>query len=366
VSVSNLIIPSDQTITSVSRRKNIVEACGRIGYAVSVFLLGISANAAPSDSSYRELLNSRDWATLEKVTRERSQIFNLDLALIIQRATALVHLGRRAEALALLNDLEKNVNQQIGLEVRSKRDNLASVFLKESALQLYQEGLEYLYEKKYTKAATRFQESLSEDPDQYLSLIRLAQTLFYQKNFDESIRTFNRAGVFKPENENIKKWIARATFEKGELKEALRAFSKIYQEKKIKSQSLVIWYSDALSKTGLRAHAISLLKKEVDENPYYVEGILKLAKFELDSSAGNSAKSVMSIKKNLQVALSRIDYVLKNKIINESDQTDAFLYDLPSIKVQVEKLIEVMDLKLSNLSRKRALEPTGEREESGI
>jgi hypothetical protein len=153
----------------------------------------------------------------------------------------LMRLGRRAEALALVS--------RNGPE----REIIARSFLKNETFQFYQEGVNWLEQREWKKAAVKFRRALEIESDHVDLLLRLSQSLLMERNgpaaAEESKVLLGRALASIPEDPQTMLWLARAHLDLEEWDLALVVLKKVEAARPQWEWSSV-WIAEAMTRKG--------------------------------------------------------------------------------------------------------------------
>lgn len=266
-------------------------------------------------------------------------------------ATSLAHVGRREEALTILST-------SISREKGSRRETLmrrarvlSCLFLTNGTFQLYEDGVNLLYQKKYRDARTRFAKALELEPDNVEILVRSGQSLIMDGDFDSAAERLRLAKRLNPWEPEVSLWLGRAFHKRGELTEAV-AELKVADLAISDSELAAIWLSDALLSVAQPGAAIAALESDIKTHPYHLESVLSLAKLR---AASTSKESLWSARKDLQLTLSRIDQYETGTRLGE----DVFERDLEldlrrpaaEIKSEAQKLLQQVQGRLDSVAR---------------
>jgi tetratricopeptide (TPR) repeat protein len=254
------------------------------------------------------LLGKKKWAEAAIVLRSlirkdpRSASANADLA------KALFYLGRREEALDILNQaIELNTGRKKDWLVEQSRV-FSKTFEKNTTFQTYQDGVDLLSAEKFKPAREKFEQALSVEPFNVEILIRLGQSYLLDGDHDSAAERLKLARRLDPYESEIHLWLGRALQMRGELSDALSEL-RLASEQLKQSQLAPVWLADAESMAGQNSEAIGLLEQDVKANPMHVTSLIALANYKTLSTDFDQ-KVLWSARRDYQNALSRIpDYV---------------------------------------------------------
>lgn len=252
----------------------------------------------------------------------------------IQLAKALLYSGRREEALSVL-EKAKLMNQH---------RVLSRLFLTQETSQIYQEGLSLIHEKKYRAGRERFLKALEKEPDNLEILLRVGQCFVLEGDPDSAVEKLyfaRKLGPFEPET---RLWLGRALFLRGEIKKALGELRAADQELQ-GSELAPLWYAEALHSMGQRLPAIRLLEEDIKKNPFHLNALVSLANLKFQTS--NKNKTILwSIRKDLQLALSRLDHYASPKNEKIEGELGIDLRDKSFIQTESNTLLSRTSVKL--------------------
>lgn len=257
-------------------------------------------------------------------------------------AMAYTYLGRREEALRTLRRLgtSKDVVRRVRVLSRLMRtDETAKIF---------QEGMNFLSARKYKLAFDRFSEAQEREPYNVEVILRKSQCLIIESRFDsaaELLKTAKRLNPYEPE---IRLWLGRAFYFRGELKKAVEELRLAYEHLR-KSELAPVWLAEALVPVEGRMKAFEILEDDLKREPMHVRSLLALAELKTRARKLQRKSKVQSLwqaKKNLQIALSRYPkYVDLNESFFEGP-LGLSLYSRKETKADVESLMTEIESRL--------------------
>jgi len=199
-------------------------------------------------------------------------VFLRDLPTHLDLVHALMELGRREEALSILERLHDRLVGETRLRngLRRKIRAISTLFLEDKTFALYQEALLNLSQRKPDVALQLSDRALSREPDHLLLLLIAGQSLILQDQASSAIERLRDAERLDPSNVEVLIWLGRAEMMLGDRKRALRAFEKAFKLgqgidrfKSEERDALVIWLAEAYVLEGLRSKGLALLEREV-------------------------------------------------------------------------------------------------------
>jgi tetratricopeptide (TPR) repeat protein len=320
--------------------------------AVCVLSLSISFLIAPSIKAdveeARDLIAKKKWQ--EAVIALRSEIARdpREIEVQVDLARALVYLGRREEA---LNVLEGSIRREKG----KKKDWLiqqsqvfSRIFVTNATFQIYQDGLNLLQIQKYRQAREKFEKALLAEPSNVEILTRLGQAYLLDGDHDsaaEQLKTARRLNPYEPE---IRLWLGRAMHLRGELTEALQELRSSKSEL-AQSEIAPIWVADALEASGQKNLALQTLEEDQKANPMHVMSLVNEAKLKVQLAEHNS-EMLWSARQDLQNALSRVtDYLNKNRSLSEGELGLEYPVEPKDFRDEIQSSLQKVQSKLDEV-----------------
>ena len=253
----------------------------------------------------KSLMTKKKWPEAIELLKKEAQYDPGNVELVSDLAKALLFSGRREES---LDTLRKAAAKQ-GKEKRElllKRARISSrTFLTNTTFQIYQDGLNLLWAKRFKPARERFEKVLETEPDNAEILTRLGQCLLLEGDFQRAIERLEVARKLTDQEPEVRLWLGRALHHKGLMKEALAELSSVQKEIP-DSEKAVDWLADTHFAVGQKSQAIRILEQDLKIHPLHVSGLVALAKFKY-SLNGRDIQQVWSVRKDLQVAQSRLE-----------------------------------------------------------
>jgi tetratricopeptide (TPR) repeat protein len=303
--------------------------------------------ASPQSAfEYREaqvFLAKKEWAdaviSLRKVLRDDPEFSPAAVDL----SKALVYSGRREEALSVLSQAANRERGTRRAELIRRAQVSSRTFLTSTTFQLYQEGLSLMIARKYRAAQERLEKGLLQEPDNVELLTRLGQSLVLESDPDSAAERLRLAKKLNPYEPQIRLWLGRALHQRGELGGAIEELKVAYAELG-GSELAPVWLADAMTSGSQRLAAIKILEKNTREQPFHLSGLLMLAKLKLMGT--NSSDGLWSVRKDLQITLSRLE---------EAGKLPCFEGDLgldlrapEALKAEVEALLKKVDTRIED------------------
>jgi tetratricopeptide (TPR) repeat protein len=312
------------------------------------------ADVAPTWSSElsvfeeaRQLLGKRKWEeaaiAFGAFAKRNPSYMPANLGL----AAALVHVGRREEALGILTRLARQEKRRPVRDALIRKIRAVSrIFLTSTTFQIYQDGLNFMAGKKYRAAREKLSKAVELEPDNVEVLARLGQCLLLDKDYDSAAERLRLARRLDPYEPQIGLWLARALYQRGELEEALAEFQAVFAELDGTSELAPGWYADSLFIMGHRAAALKVLDEHARANPFHVQALIELARMQVQT-ASRDREGLWNARKNLQLALSRIDqYSAPEAAATEGPLGLTLKKNPEELRTEIQRLFEQIDSRL--------------------
>ena len=264
-------------------------------------------------------------------------------------SSALVHAGRREEALTLLTRLarlEKRAAIRDSL-VRKTRA-ISRTFLTQATFQIHQDGLALMAGQKYRSAREKLAKAVEVEPDNVEILTRLGQCLLLDKDYDSAAERLRLARRLNPYEPQIGLWLGRALYHRGEIEEALQEFRVVMPELTGISELAPIWYADSLFILGQKISALKVLEDDARVSPQHVQTLIELARMQIQT-AGREKENFWNARKNLQLALSRIEQYSALDAANIEGELGLMQKKPPEdLRAEIQRLFEQVDARLED------------------
>ena len=325
-------------------------------------------------------MKARKWADAAVLLQALRRREPEQTGLAIELADALVHSGRREDALSVLSDAAAREHGPRREALMRRTRVLSRLFLSNTNFQIYQDGLNLAGQGKYRAAKERFEHSLAEEPANAEVLLRVGQCQVLDGDFDSAAERLKLARKLNPFEPEIHLWLGRALQQRGEIDEAL-------EELKSASLSLAgseiapVWYAEALFTAGQRGAAYEALEDDLERRPLHLESLLALAELRLDAAADDEAarrssqaatsggaapppdsakvrarahESAIEARKDLQLALSRLPQYDGDAVAPAPmEEAELGLSKRPAVdelKVRIDTLLKRVETRLDELS----------------
>lgn len=264
-------------------------------------------------SKYREaitLLKAKRWeesvVLFRRYLKEEPGSMIASLFLV----DALIHLGRRADAIQVLNQVSVNQNGEAKNTLQNRMQSLTKLFLTQETFQIYQMGAHALVEGDLETALSQFQKALGSEPDNVEILLRLGQTHVLLGEIDTASEYLKKAKdlyPFHPGEPEIRIWLGRCYQQKGQFTAAAEELESAHKTLP-RSERTVLWLVDTYVAQGKRAEALKLLETDVASEPFHLLSLLRLAKLRRLQKP-LLAKNQLESRKSIQLVWSRLqDY----------------------------------------------------------
>lgn len=329
--------------------RGVEAACALI---LSILMVGPVARADVSTNANlneaRELIVKKKWQ--EAVIALRSEIARDPRAVEVQvdLARALIYLGRREEA---LNVLEGAIRRERGNKkawLIQQSQVFSRIFVTNGTFQIYQDGLNLLQVQKYRQAREKFEKALLEEPSNVEILTRLGQSYLLDGDNDsaaEHLKVAHRLDPYEPE---IGLWLGRALHLRGELNDALQELRSSKSEM-AQSEIAPIWVADALEASGQKNLALQTLQDDLKANPMHVMSLVNEAKLKVQLAEHN-AEMLWSARQDFQNALSRLsDYLAKNRSLPEGELGLEYPVEGKDFREEIQSSLQKVQNKLDEI-----------------
>jgi tetratricopeptide (TPR) repeat protein len=196
-----------------------------------------------------------------------------DIPQRLELVRALTELGRREEALAVLerlhdrlpsaNPTRRAIERRIGV--------LATLFLDQATFNLYQEGLASLRAQNLEVARTRLEKASSREPDHLLILLALAQLSLAEGSPSSAYEKLKYAERLDARNPGVRLWLGRAEMLRGDRRSAIQNFESLLSSTALREngqrEALIVWLSESWIADRKKIKSIDLLRQELDSSP---------------------------------------------------------------------------------------------------
>ena len=271
-------------------------------------------------------------------------------ALVLDLSRALLHSGRREEALSILNQASNRTTHQNRRGLLSTRMRVLSRgFITNDTFQVFQDGIGYLTAGRTKAAREKFERALEREPDNVEVLTRLGQCLVLDKDEDsaaERLRVARRLNPYEPET---RLWLGRAMHQRGEAREAVEELRPIVRELPL-SEVAPLWYAEALAAVGQPLQGIRVLEEDLARNPLHVSALLMSAKLRVQHQ-GREAPTLWQARKDLQLAQSRLETYYAHSHVRDEGEMGLPVKPKPDeARDEISKLLEEVDSRLETLA----------------
>ena len=303
--------------------------------------------AAGLDPETQRFLFEKKWAEAV-LNLKREERFNPSSIVRQELGRALFYSGRREEAIGAL---QRAIEHSSGAEkelIKKRAQIVSRQFFTQDTFLLYQEGLHLLEAKKLTSARERFLEALKHEPDNVEILVRSAQCQLLVNDFDLASERLRLARKLNPDDPEIRLWLGRALFFRGEMTasiEELRSAMTAMPE----NEEAVLWASEVWDSLGQGSVGLAALDRHVQQFPLHLRALLALAEHRM-ANAKNTVESLWVVRKDLQLAISRLKDHLEEKNTYPSDSLHLDLRDASELKQGIDVLTQKVDQRISEVS----------------
>ena len=324
----------------------------RAGASASV----LEKDLTSTNSNYlngRHFLDSHQWNDAASEMQTVLQKDPKSILGLIGLSTALVHLGKREEALTHINQALPRLRSAQRNQLIKRARVLSSLFLSNKTFQIYQDGINFLILKKYKNAREKFEKALLEEGDNSVILTRMGQSAFMDSDLDKALvylRSAKRMNLYEPQ---IRLWLGRVLYQKKDFEAALVELRSAQAELP-GSELAPVWLAEALSHADQSASAIKLLLADLKAWPLHCFSLMTNIRIRLQGDP-KDFQNLITAKKELKLAQSRIQYYSNVEVQNAQKQGD-FTFDFrptPEELIQeLQSLSQSFEQKLKNSNLK--------------
>jgi len=306
----------------------------------------------------RKLVHSGKWEEAEPLAREILEALPEDEQTRHLFVKLLTETGRRSEALEKLRLWIGSAQSEAPLKSKLMRaaSSLSRVYLTKSTLQSIQEGADFLVNRKYRDAVKKFKDALSVEPDNVEILLRMVQGNYLSGDYPEAAIAAEKALALTPWDLQVKMWLGRVYGAQKKWSLAIPLLTEAAKgDSNFQSELANIFLADVLWKFGQKDGAIGHLEKWTAANPYHLNASAKLAWFRLNYEPADR-NYLFQVKKELQVALSRFDYVYQNQKFADENHLDRFLSEPDTLKGKLNHYLTTVEERINGWNLKKVIE----------
>jgi len=278
----------------------------------------------------QEKITGQQWA--EAVVLLKSYLgndFDVSIGVLIRDlkprldlVLALTELGRREEALALLERMHARLprGHELRLKLEHRMNHLATLFLTEETFNHYQAALAHLRANQLELAKNRLEKAISREPDHLSLWLSLAQIDLLEGRLSSAEEKLKSALQFNPHSKRAIFWSARLQMLKGDRRQALKGFEGLLPkegwEERDEEDALRLWLAELWIYEKKRVRALDLMSRTLKNNPNSVPVVLGWLK-----ASGSLSFEDSSRKERAKEALSRA--ILQKKEATWSDAKES-------------------------------------------
>ncbi len=229
----------------------------------------------------QEKLASEQWA--EAVVLLKSYLgndFDVSVSVLIRDlgprldlVRALTELGRREEALAVLDRMHSRLPR--GHELRAKLEfrmgSLATLFLTEETFNHYQAALAHLRADQLELAKARLEKAISREPDHLSLWLGLAQVNLLEGQVPSAEEKLKTVLKLNPHSTRGLFWSARLKMLQGDRRAAMKTFENLLKregwEDREEEAALRVWLSELWIIDRKKVRALDLLSRALKSHP---------------------------------------------------------------------------------------------------
>lgn len=296
----------------------------------------------------QDLMAKKKWAEAAIVLRGALRLAPDSAAVSLDLAKALTFAGKREEALSILTHAASRSRAGRQGEFIRRSRVLSRAFLTNTTFQVYQEGVNLISAKKYRAARERFERALEQEPDNVEILTRIGQCWIQEGDYNNAVEKLKLARKLSPYEWVASLWLGRAMHRRGEVREAVEALRGAYQGLP-ESELAPVWLAEALVASNQKSAAIQLLEKDIKTKPFHLSVLVTLARLKygaLGRDNGKEAQNLWAVRKDLQVALSRLDRYSSADFGRTETDLGLSLRDPEDLKTEIQILLERVESRL--------------------
>lgn len=294
----------------------------------------------------RQLIAEKQWAEATLALKSMQRRSPNDLGIQTELAKTLTFAGRREEALSLYQQIAALERGERRKRLLRQARVVSRIFLTNATFQTYQEGMNFLAARKFRQARDRFQKALDQEPSNVEILTRLGQCLVMDGDYDSAAERLRLARRLSPQESEISLWLGRALHQRGEINEALQELKGANAELE-HSELAPVWLAEALLTAGQRQQAVQVLEEDVKGQPFHLLALYTLAKIKVSSPSAD-ATHLWSARKDLQLAMSRLERYQSAQMPRFESELGLELRSADDIKARIDELLSQIDGEMQN------------------
>jgi tetratricopeptide (TPR) repeat protein len=303
---------------------------------VMVFML--ISNAFGSDYEHaHQLVTQRQWAQVLPLLKTLHDEAPSSVLIGQDYAQALLRMNRRDEAMGLF--------KKYGFYKEAQ--NAGHLFLTQETFRLYQEGLAFISNKKYSQACDRFERALEKDQSHLWIQLRLGQCKVLDGNGESAVRHLESIERLHGEQNESILWKGKALSLRGQTAEAISQLKKAI-ELLPRSELAPIWLSETYLVSGQRALALTVLEEDLRRNPEHTYALVSLIRVRISQPLNPT--QLLDVQKQLELAKSKLPRYESPELPPSESELGLELRD-PALTARA---IELLRLRIRELSTKRA------------
>ena len=255
------------------------------------------------------LVQRKKWAeavvTLKRIFESSPESSPNYSSTAVDLARALVYSDHREEAVTVLRQAASKQKGSKKAALVRRAQVISRIFLSNLTFQIYQEGLNFAFAKKFKLARERFEKALEKEPDNVEIITRIGQCFLLEGDFVNSTERLRLAKKYNSDEPVIRLWLGRALHHQGQFHEAIEELT-VAESELTGSEVAPIWLADANFASGQRVLSVDILERDLKKFPFHVDGLLALAKFKY-TIANKDVAQLWGVREDLQVATSRLE-----------------------------------------------------------
>lgn len=301
---------------------------------------------APSDyDQAKAYLSKKQWSQAADLLKVIANGTRGVPELALDLSKALFNLGNRAEAVQTLIQYASHERGAIATTLTSRARLMTKIFRSEDAYGFYQEGVNFLMEKRYPEAIEKFETAVKREPDNVEILLRLGQTMELAGDHNRALDRLAHAKKLSVQEPEVHLWYGRSLHKKGQLEDAHKELLISYKELP-RSEFAPNWLSEVMLDRGDREKAIALLERDLSLEPMHLLTVTNLVKYRL-GVPGTQVELLKKSKRELEKALERVDKYLSPDLAPFESELGLDLRDPHGMKGEIQTLQTRVDARLS-------------------
>lgn len=294
-------------------------------------------------------IRKKEWQEAVTILTELKTRSGLSSRQTEDLSRALLMLGRRVEALELLNQSYDRSGSSGRLRLRNKISLISRMFLTHSTQQIFLEGQSLLEGRKFAEAQEKFNRALRTEGDNVEVLLRHAQAAILdaetETRLNSTVERLTFAMKLSPLEPEIKLWLGRAKLKTGEAAAALTLLTEAHKQLP-RSELAAIWLAETQMSLGQKTAALATLENSVASQPFHLRALLEWARLR-SSSAIRDVPSLTAVRRDLQVGLSRLSSYATLEAGRFESELGVDLRDASLLRSEIQSLFQRVEARIA-------------------